>query len=87
MGDRLPELDAFRGIAAISVLLYHYCHNYDGYFGYPNRFNSLLNFHFGYFGVDLFFTISGFVIFMTVERCTDSLDFVVARYLVVHWIA
>ena len=31
-------------------------------------------------GVDMFFIISGFVIFMTIERCTSKKDFIISRF-------
>lgn len=44
-----PGLDALRGVAVISVVLFHY---------FPNA----LSLSFGWMGVDLFFVISGFLI-------------------------
>jgi len=69
--DRIAELDALRGLAALGVVLFHL---------------SLLDpaagpgFAVGASGVDLFFIISGFVILMTLERTRDWRDFVVSRF-------
>ena len=60
--NRLIELDALRGIAALCVLIYHYTNHYTFKFHPHNP--PLFEFPLGYFGVQLFFMISGFVIFM-----------------------
>ncbi|MCK7593977.1 acyltransferase family protein [Pseudomarimonas salicorniae] len=75
---RLLGLDALRGIAALSVLLYHYTTRFDQKHGHgeplPFSFES------GFLGVNLFFAISGFVIFMTLDRVRVPADFVVSRF-------
>jgi peptidoglycan/LPS O-acetylase OafA/YrhL len=65
--DRLYEIDFFRFIAALMVLVFHY-----GFRGYNSGsimiapYQVLSSFaKYGYLGVDLFFLISGFVILMT----------------------
>ncbi len=75
---RLIELDALRGLAAVAVLLFHYTTQFDQTYGHtePNPVSLEL----GRFGVQLFFVISGFVIFMTLERTRRPLDFVVSRF-------
>lgn len=73
---RLAELDALRGVAVLLVLAYHY----------TTRFGELFpqaawgSFPLGNYGVHLFFVISGFVIFMTLERSERGMDFVVGRF-------
>lgn len=69
--NRLPELDTLRGIAAISVCLFHFAAD-----------NSFLNpqfFKYGSTGVDLFFIISGFVIFMSLTNTRGLKYFWIAR--------
>jgi len=67
---RFQELDALRGIAAIFVLLFHYSTlNQDVY---PL-------FKYGTSGVDLFFIISGFVIFMSVSHAKNGWEFLINR--------
>lgn len=68
---RLQELDALRGIAAFMVAFYHLA-------TVNNRQDSIIEY--GATGVELFFIISGFVIFMTLERCKSSKDFIVSRF-------
>jgi peptidoglycan/LPS O-acetylase OafA/YrhL len=77
-GQRIEEIDALRGFAAVLVMLSHYTANYD-YFHQLRR--SLgFNFPIGYYGVYLFFVISGFVIVLTLHRCRTGLDFAVSRF-------
>ena len=75
--QRLAEIDALRGLAALSVMAFHYTTKYDELF----RFSGAVPFSapWGYLGVNLFFVISGFVIFMTLERTQRPMDFVVSR--------
>lgn len=76
---RIAELDALRGIAAMAVILFHFTsgiaknwsfHLYDPPFQFP----------YGGTGVDLFFMISGFVIFMTLDRARSAAHFAVGRF-------
>jgi len=76
--NRLFELDALRGVAALSVLLYHYTTKYD-YFFHPLQ-PMAFQFLAGACGVGLFFMISGFVIFMTLENTKRPMDFIVSRF-------
>ncbi|TFI48141.1 acyltransferase [Diaphorobacter sp. DS2] len=75
---RLIELDVMRGLAALSVVLYHYINRYDELFGH-NKDGYFLDLKYGYLGVELFFMISGFVIFMTLEKCNNIKDFLFKR--------
>jgi peptidoglycan/LPS O-acetylase OafA/YrhL len=75
---RLVELDALRGIAAIVVVLFHLTTRYDVLFHHATP--PILSVPWGYHGVNLFFMISGFVIFMTLHNVRRPLDFVVSRF-------
>jgi len=59
------------------VMAFHYTTKYDELF----HFTGSVPFHvpWGYLGVNLFFVISGFVIFMTLNRVRVPMDFVVSR--------
>ncbi len=74
---RLLELDALRGIAALSVVLFHY--TVIVYRFVPEAKKSVIEFSYGHYGVELFFIISGFVIFLSLTRSKSGLDFLVAR--------
>ena len=85
---RVVELDALRGIAAVAVMAYHYTTRYAEQIGHGAGLP--LDFAFGNYGVHLFFMISGFVIFMTLERTHTAMDFVVSRFsrlFPAYWVA
>ena len=83
-GRRIAALDALRGVAALSVLIYHTTLRYprfmldlpmDGGDFLP----GLTQEEAGTVPVLWFFIISGFVITWTVGRCRAPMDFVVSR--------
>src|SRR5689334_21950406 len=76
--ERLLELDVLRGLAAFGVLCYHYTTHHTLLFS--PTIKPLFNFPYGVYGVELFFMISGFVIFMTLENTKRPLDFIVSRF-------
>jgi peptidoglycan/LPS O-acetylase OafA/YrhL len=75
---RLGELDALRGIAAFAVVMFHYLTYYDRVYHHPG--GAPFQFAVGKYGVQLFFMISGFVIFMTLSKTRKSMDFIVSRF-------
>lgn len=76
--NRLLQVDALRGLAAIAVVLFHFSTRFQNLFttARPPSFSV----PWGHYGVNLFFIISGFVIFMTLERATRPMDFIVSRF-------
>src|SRR6218665_1067637 len=76
--SRLLEIDALRGIAAMAVVLFHYTTRLREL--YPTTPETLFSVPWGHHGVNLFFILSGFVIFMTLERASRPMDFVVSRF-------
>ncbi len=77
--NRLEILDSLRGIAAVSVMLYHYLFAYPMEFGYTD--SAIVGLQYGYFGVHLFFIISGFVIYFSISNNHDVIDFLVKRFI------
>jgi peptidoglycan/LPS O-acetylase OafA/YrhL len=75
--NRLLQLDVLRGIAALLVLLFHYTARFDELYRHSP---PIVPFYLGQRGVDLFFVISGFVVFMTIEKTRRGMDFVVSRF-------
>ena len=65
-GGRFEELDVLRGLAAFSVVLFHYTVRYDQMFHVER--DHVFQLVYGYYGVKLFFMISGFVITLTLAR-------------------
>jgi len=74
---RLYTLDLFRGVAALSVMLLHYTYSYRIHYG--QFYDSQFDFRYGYLGVQFFFIISGFVIFLTVLKSKSIFDFLYRR--------
>ncbi|VAX32652.1 hypothetical protein MNBD_NITROSPIRAE01-1127 [hydrothermal vent metagenome] len=77
MKQRYFELDAIRGIAALLVVLYHYTSRYGEIYDYA--VDPAFRFDLGQHGVQLFFMVSGFVIFLTLDKTVHAADFIVSR--------
>lgn len=75
--QRLLELDALRGLAALAVVFFHYFFRYNEIYGHEGLHVHWS--HLGHFGAQLFFMVSGFVIFWTLNRVERPLDFIVSR--------
>ena len=75
---RLTELDALRGIGALCVLIFHYSTRFHELF--PQASHVPFSFPGGNYRVLLFFTISGFAIFFTLDRIGSVADFIVNRF-------
>lgn len=85
---RMVELDALRGIAAALVMLFHFTTRYEQLYGHDVAPSFSLPW--GHYGVNLFFMISGFVIFMTLHRVRRPMDFLVSRFsrlFPAYWVA
>jgi peptidoglycan/LPS O-acetylase OafA/YrhL len=79
---RLQFLDGLRGIAILLVLFFHaYSNDWINELPYRDQYDHITLFHFGRYGVQLFFIISGFVIAMTLEKCKSFWDFMYRRWL------
>lgn len=76
--ERIIQLDALRGIAAIWVVLFHLTTRFFQI--YPQEQISTFSIPDGRHGVHLFFMISGYVILMTLDKCKSLLDFAVLRF-------
>ncbi|MFO1088934.1 MAG: acyltransferase [Hyphomicrobiales bacterium] len=75
--ERLENVDGLRAIAIAAVLLFHYTTRFPAHY---YRADSMpLSFPIGAYGVDLFFAISGFCIFMTLERTPTVAEFLAKR--------
>jgi peptidoglycan/LPS O-acetylase OafA/YrhL len=81
---RLIEVDALRGLASMAVVLYHLTYLRD------EQRMAPFTVGYGHYGVELFFIISGFVIFMSLANAGSLRDFVasrIARLYPAYWAA
>lgn len=88
-GGRFEELDVLRGAAALCVVLSHYASYSARYLG-AAPFGVALDTIYGFYAVELFFMISGFVIYYTLERSATWTDFAfsrVSRLYPAYWTA
>ncbi|MFT3665095.1 acyltransferase family protein [Piscinibacter sp.] len=77
-GVRLEQVDGLRALAALSVVGFHFTTRYEQVFAHTRALEA--GFDLGYLGVNLFFVISGFVIFMTIEAAKSPQDFAFSRF-------
>ena len=84
--DRIAYLDGLRAVAIALVLLHHYLSRWTypiepiNLYPYGDAFASFALAKYGYFGVQLFFVISGFVITLTLTHCSTALEFTIRRF-------
>lgn len=81
MLKRIDYLDGFRGVAIILVILFHAFGRWPNLVPYGEYYAQLLIVKYGWVGVELFFIISGFVIFMTLDKSENYLGFIYKRWL------
>lgn len=75
---RLEQVDGLRAVAALSVVGFHFTTRYEQVFAHTRALGAGVDL--GYLGVNLFFVISGFVIFMTIEASRSPRDFAFSRF-------
>jgi len=76
----LYGLDTLRGIAAMTVVLFHFTSAFDDAFPAAHFQRAWVSFSGGRYGVQLFFVLSGFVILWSIDRVDRVRDFVVGRF-------
>lgn len=81
MQARITHLDGMRGLAILMVIAYHAWARWPELLPYVATTQHLPLFSFGWAGVQLFFMISGFVIFMTLDRSESYSGFLQKRWL------
>ncbi|KQM78979.1 hypothetical protein ASE76_16450 [Xylophilus sp. Leaf220] len=82
--SKLEWLQVLRGIAALLVLYFHMGPHWAGV---PTLAGFSKAMHFGFFGVDVFFVLSGFVVYSSARKCitaTQIQDFLKRRVLRVY---
>ncbi len=75
---RLANIEALRALAVLAVMLYHYTARYP--LEYLNYAEAVWPVRYGYMGVELFFIISGYCIYMTATRCRSLALFWARRF-------
>lgn len=75
--SRIKIIDAYRGVAILAVIAFHYSVRWTEVYGYDDIYPASLKT--GRYGVHLFYVVSGLVITMTVLRSKDALHFAVRR--------
>jgi peptidoglycan/LPS O-acetylase OafA/YrhL len=86
--NRMIELDSVRGLAALAVVIYHYFYRYDDIFGHNNIGVDWISM--GKHGVEVFFLVSGFVIYWSLHNVSKPFDFVmsrISRLYPVYWVS
>lgn len=79
--NRISHLDGMRGIAILLVVFFHAYARWPDYLGFVTETKDIFIFKYGYLGVQLFFMISGFVIFMSLDRSNSIMEFMKKRWL------
>ena len=78
---RIAALDGLRGLSILLVLLYHCYSRWADILPWAASYRHSIVFEHGGLGVNLFFIISGFVIFMTLHNCENFGKFLYRRWL------
>ncbi|MCW0321408.1 acyltransferase family protein [Pantoea dispersa] len=81
MQPRITHLDGMRGLAILLVIAYHAYARWPELLPYAATTQHVPLLAFGWVGVQLFFMISGFVIFMTLDKSSGYLSFLKKRWL------
>lgn len=79
--NRLEYLDGHRGLAILLVVFFHAYARWPTLVPYGAKYGDFPLFKYGGLGVELFFLISGFVILMTLEKCSTAKEFLYRRWL------
>lgn len=81
MQSRIEYLDGLRGVAILLVLAFHSYSRWPEIVPYGSTYKDFPLFQLGWLGVELFFLISGFVIFMTLDKTENFGKFIYKRWL------
>lgn len=76
---RVEILDGLRVLAIFLVMIFHFYACFGKTISYSIVIPKI--FHYGYLGVELFFIISGFVITLTLTKCTSFIEFLKKRFI------
>lgn len=79
--ERIQGLDGLRGLAIVLVVGFHAFARWAEHIPWATVHGDWAVFKYGYLGVQLFFLISGFVIYLTLDRCLGWREFMFRRWL------
>lgn len=86
--EKIDSLQALRAIAALLVV-FHHSKDFAEKYGHENWFTDFLGSGIGAFGVDIFFALSGFIMFHTTRDATSGRIFLanrITRVAPMYWI-
>jgi peptidoglycan/LPS O-acetylase OafA/YrhL len=78
---RIAALDGLRGISILLVVMYHAYSRWADRLPWAGALRHFVVFEQGTLGVNLFFLISGFVIVLTLQKCSSFAEFIYRRWL------
>jgi peptidoglycan/LPS O-acetylase OafA/YrhL len=78
---RIKYLDGLRGVAILLVLFFHAYSRWPDVVPYADTYATFPLFKLGWLGVQLFFLVSGFVIFLTLDKTKAFSEFIYKRWL------
>jgi peptidoglycan/LPS O-acetylase OafA/YrhL len=78
---RILYLDGLRGVAILSVIFFHAYSRWESIETFKQSEIFRIFFSYGFLGVNLFFSISGYVIYMSLRKFDNIMLFGFARYL------
>lgn len=78
---RIQYLDGLRGIAIFFVILFHSFSRWPNVVPYGKEYIQVPFFEHGWLGVQLFFMISGYVIFMSLQKSQNFPEFMIRRWI------
>ncbi|HDL6927296.1 TPA: acyltransferase [Yersinia enterocolitica] len=79
--SRIKHLDGMRGIAILLVLFFHTFVRWPDLLPFVEQTKDVFLFKYGHIGVRFFFIISGFVIFMSLDKTASMAAFFKKRWL------
>lgn len=77
--ERIRSLDGLRCLSVLAVIAFHYGAMWPQHYPYADEFVHT-PLQWGYFGVHMFFAVSGYVIALTLDRCHSLGEFVARRF-------
>jgi peptidoglycan/LPS O-acetylase OafA/YrhL len=78
---RIQYLDGLRGIAILFVIFFHAFSRWPKIVPYGDVYVQVPFFEYGWLGVQLFFMISGYVIFMSLQKSRNFQEFMIRRWI------